>query len=188
MEILLGVCLGAGLSAACGFRVFVPLLVVSIAALSGHVTLASPFAWIGSYPALVVFGAATAFEVSAYYVPWLDNLLDAISTPAAVVAGIVLTASFVTGVSPLMRWTLAIIVGGGAAGTVQVATDAVRLASSVSTGGVGNPLVATGEIIGSTVLSLLAVAVPVVAGVVAFLVVFLIITVLFFRRRTPEAT
>ena len=55
MDTILSVCLGIGLSAACGFRVFVPLLVMSIANLSGHLTLAHGFDWIGTYPALITF-------------------------------------------------------------------------------------------------------------------------------------
>src|SRR6266404_3033095 len=105
METLLSICVGVGLSAACGFRVFVPLLVMSIAAASGHLTLAHGFEWIGSNPALVAFSVATVVEIAAYYIPWVDNLLDAIATPAAVIAGTLVTASMVTGTSPFLKWT-----------------------------------------------------------------------------------
>src|SRR2546430_1436977 len=116
MEILLTVCLGIGLSAACGFRVFVPMLIMSIASLSGHLSLAHGFEWIGSYPALVSFSVATCLEIAGYYVPWLDHLLDTMATPAAIVAGTIVTASMATEVSPLLKWSLAIIAGGGLAG------------------------------------------------------------------------
>src|SRR5207237_6409471 len=129
METLLSVCLGIGLSAACGFRVFVPLLVMSIAALSGHLTLAHGFEWIGTYPALIAFAVATCLEVGGYYIPWLDNLLDTIASPAAIIAGTIITASLITDVSPFLKWTLAIIAGGGAAGTVQGTTVVARGAS-----------------------------------------------------------
>src|SRR6266404_582426 len=98
METLLSICVGIGLSAACGFRVFVPLLVMSIAALSGHLTLAHGFEWIGSYPALVAFAVATCLEIAGYYIPWVDNLLDTIATPAAIIAGTIITAAMVTDV------------------------------------------------------------------------------------------
>src|SRR6266404_6194452 len=126
METVLSVCLGIGLSAACGFRVFVPLLVMSIAALSGHLTLAHGFEWIESYPALVAFSVATCLEVAGYYIPWVDHLLDTIATPAAIVAGTIITASMVTDMSPFLRWTLAAIAGGGAAGVVQGTTVLTR--------------------------------------------------------------
>src|ERR1043166_5372948 len=109
METLLSICVGIGLSAACGFRVFVPLLIMSIASMSGHLTLAHGFEWISSYPALLAFAVATCVEVAGYYIPWVDNLLDAIATPAAMVAGTLVTASMVADLSPFMKWTLAII-------------------------------------------------------------------------------
>src|SRR6266699_2021582 len=135
METLLSICVGIGLSAACGFRVFVPLLVMSIAALSGHLTLAHGFEWIGSYPALIALSVATCLEIAGYYIPWVDNLLDTISSPAAIIAGTLITASVITDLSPFLKWTLAIIAGGGAAGIVQGTTVVARGASSVGTGG-----------------------------------------------------
>src|SRR6266699_2109248 len=109
METLLSICVGIGLSAACGFRVFVPLLVMSIAALSGHLALAHGFEWIGSYPALVAFAVATCLEITGYYIPWVDHLLDTVATPAAIIAGTLVSASLVADVSPFLRWALAII-------------------------------------------------------------------------------
>ena len=108
-EIILAVGVGVSLSAACGFRIFVPMLAISIAARSGHLTLAGGFEWIGSWPAIVTFSVATALEIAAYYIPWLDNLLDTIATPAAAVAGIIVTAACVDGMSPLLKWSLAVV-------------------------------------------------------------------------------
>src|SRR6266446_2543792 len=104
METLLSIFVGIGLSAACGFRVFVPLLVMSIAAASGHLTLAQGFQWIGSYPALVAFSVATLLEIAGYYIPWVDHFLDAVATPAAIIAGTIVTASMVSGMSPFLKW------------------------------------------------------------------------------------
>src|SRR6267142_2150432 len=140
MQTLMSICLGIGLSAACGFRVFVPLLLMSIASLSGHLPLAHGFEWIGSYPALVAFSVATCLEIAGYYIPCVDNLLDTIATPAAILAGTLVTASMVADVTPLLKWTLAIIAGGGAAGIVQGTTMVARGASSAGTGGLANPL------------------------------------------------
>jgi hypothetical protein len=161
VDTALSVFIGIGLSAAVGFRIFVPFLIMSIAALSGNLDLAPGFDWVGTYYALIAFLVATVVEVLAYYIPWVDNVLDTVATPAAVVAGIVATAAVVTDMSPLLKWSLALIAGGGAAATVQAATVAVRGASSLTTGGIGNPVVATGELGGSTITSLLAIIVPV---------------------------
>jgi hypothetical protein len=165
MEILLSVLVGVGLSAACGFRIFVPPLVMSIAALSGHLTLVPGFEWIGTYPALLAFAVATILEIAGYYIPWVDHLLDLIASPAAVVAGIMVMASTVTGMSPLLRWALAIIAGGGIAGTIQAITGLTRLASAATTAGLGNPIVATVEAGGSIALSVMAIATPIIATV-----------------------
>jgi len=171
MEEVLSVCVGVGLAAACGFRIFVPLLIMSIAAASGHLTLAPSFQWIGSEYAVITFSVATALEITAYYVPWLDNLLDSIATPAAVVAGTIVTASMASGMSPYLQWTLAVIAGGGAAGLVQSATVVTRAASTATTGGLANFVVATGEwvlaLIMSLVLTLVVPAVAVSALIVA---------------------
>lgn len=160
METILSLCVGIGLSAACGFRVFVPLLVMSIAAYSGHLTLASGFQWIGSEAALIAFSIATALEIAGYFIPWFDHFLDVVATPAAIVAGTVVTASMVTEMSPFLRWTLAVIAGGGAAGLIQAGTVALRGVSLMGTGGLGNPAVATAELGGSLLTSIVALFSP----------------------------
>ena len=164
LDTLLSICLGVGLAAACGFRVFVPLLVTSLAAQTGHLTLSGSFEWIGSKPALLAFAAATVLEILAYYVPWIDNVLDLVAGPAAVVAGIVITASVINDVDPLTRWSLAVIAGGGAAAAVQGATTLARHVSSWTTAGIGNHLLSTGEAVGSFFLSALSLLAPLVAA------------------------
>ncbi|MGH7968635.1 MAG: DUF4126 domain-containing protein [Limisphaerales bacterium] len=187
MDILLGICVGIGLSAACGFRVFVPLLVMNIAALSGHLTLAHGFEWIGSYPALAAFSVATCLEIAGYYIPWVDHLLDTISTPAAIVAGTIVTASMVSNMSPFLKWTLAVIAGGGTAGLVQGATVLTRGASTLTTAGLGNPLLATIELSGAVVTSILAIVAPVVAVVLIAVVLVLCARTLFRKFHAPQA-
>ncbi len=173
METLLSIFIGISLSAAAGFRVFVPLLVMSIAANTGHLTLTPGFEWIGTTPALIAFSVATLLEVLAYYIPFVDNLLDAIATPAAVVAGVVLTASTVTGLNPFLSWSLAIIAGGGVAATVQSVTGVTRLASTSSTGGLANPAVSTVELGSAAFLSALAIFLPVLGIIfVAIILIF----------------
>jgi hypothetical protein len=163
LEVILSVLVGVSLSAACGFRIFVPLLVISIASKTAHLTLSPGFDWMGSWPALIAFSVATGLEITAYYIPWLDNLLDSIATPAAVVAGVIVTAACIGDMSPFLKWTLAVVAGGGAAGVVQTMTVAARTTSTTLTGGLGNSVVATAENAGSLVMSVLAVLVPIAA-------------------------
>jgi len=172
METFLSLLVGVGLSSACGFRLFVPLLVLSIASRTGHLHLAAGFEWMGSTPALIAFATATALEIAAYYVPWVDNLLDTVASPAAVIAGTLVTASLVTDMSPFLKWTLAVIAGGGIAGLVQGTTVIARGASSAGTGGLANPLLATAELGGSLATSILSLVAPVlvVLAVATFLI------------------
>jgi hypothetical protein len=189
VETLLSISLGLALSAACGFRVFVPLLVLGAGAASGQVALTEGFGWLGSEPALIALTVATLLEIAAYYIPWVDNLLDTVATPVAVVAGVVVTASVVTDMDPLLRWGLAVVAGGGIAGTLQTSTTLSRAGSTVATGGLGNPLVATGELLGAAGVSLAAVFVPVLAFALAIaLLVVLAARAWRRRRRTTVAT
>jgi hypothetical protein len=184
-EIVLSLALGIGLSAACGFRIFVPFLVMSAAAQSGYLELADSWTWIGSTPALLVFALATVLEIVAYYIPWLDNLLDTVATPAAVVAGVVATASVITDMSPLMTWTLAAIAGGGAAALVQTGTVLLRSISSTATLGAGNFVVASAEAAGAVGTSLLALVLPLVTLALVVLLMLWVWRRLRPRRATP---
>ncbi|MBV8744511.1 MAG: DUF4126 domain-containing protein, partial [Xanthobacteraceae bacterium] len=112
-ELPLSIVLGVGLAAATGFRVFLPMLIVGAAAYFGHLPLSDSFAWLGTAPALTMLSVATAVEILAYYIPGLDNVLDTIATPAALVAGTIVSAAVMTDVSPMVKWTAAIIAGGG---------------------------------------------------------------------------
>lgn len=160
METLLAIAVGVGLSAACGFRVFVPLLALNLASLSGHLSLSPECAWMGSHYATIVFATATVAEVLAYYLPWVDHLLDVVATPAAVLAGTITTASVVTDISPFLKWPLALIAGGGIAGLVQGGTVLLRATSALTTAGAGNPVVAAVEVGASIIIALLALLVP----------------------------
>jgi Domain of unknown function (DUF4126) len=172
MELLTSLALGIGLSACCGFRIFVPMLVTNIAALSGHYHFGHDFAWMGTMTAFYIFASATVLEIIGYYIPWFDNLLDSIATPASIIAGTILTTSFLGGdISPIMKWVLGFLIGGGSAGVVQLGTTATRLASTVTTAGFGNIVIATIENVLSVVFSILSVFLPVLLGVGAVLLV-----------------
>lgn len=163
IEMVLSVFVGLGLSAAAGFRVFVPLLVVSLASRIGALDLSPEFAWVSSTPAVIAFAVATIAELGAYYLPFVDNFLDAITSPLAVVAGTVLTAAVVTDIDPFFKWTMAIIAGGGMAGMVQAKTVVARGVSSMTTAGMANPVLSTVEFGGSLVASVVTIMMPFVA-------------------------
>lgn len=182
MEVLFSILVGLALAAACGFRIFIPPLILCLAARGGHLELGQSFGWMASDAALIAFAVATVLEIAGYYIPWVDNLLDAVATPTAVVAGVVVSASAFTDVSPFLQWTLAILAGGGSAAVFQGITATARQISSLSTGGLGNPLLATVEAAGSALLSVLAVTLPLLAILVVAGLLYFGVRRLLFRR------
>lgn len=173
LDTLIEVLLGISLSVAAGFRVFVPLLVLSGASVMAHLNLPTDFDWLETPQALVVFAIACTLEIMGYYVPWLDHLLDIVSTPAAIIAGTVVAASLTPDINPIAQWTLALIAGGGAAGLTKGMMNLFRLTSTAASGGLTNPILATIELVLAVTLSVLAVTVPLVAG--ALLLILLIV-------------
>jgi hypothetical protein len=187
MQGLMAFFVGIGLSATCGFRIFVPLLGMSIAHHAGQITLTGGFEWIGSWPATIAFAVATVVEIAAYYIPWVDNLLDTIAAPAAVVAGTIATASMVGDMAPLLRWPLALIAGGGVAGLVHFSSAMVRGTSSATTAGLGNPAVSTGELLAAVAGTIISIALPVVAAILVAVTVVIIFRRIFRRREKSGA-
>ena len=188
---------GVGLAAACGFRVFVPLFIASIAANTGMELdflggfnleeVLGEHHWLGSTPVMIMLGVATVVEVASYYVPWLDNALDTIATPLAVAAGTVISGTMLPEFmgDGSFKWAVAMIAGGGTAGVVQGATVITRGTSSATTGGIGNPAISTAELGGSVLTAVLAVLIPLLAGVLVLLLLYFTIRTVFryFKRR-----
>ena len=183
LEWIMSACIGVGLAACCGFRVFVPLLIASAATKLGIVGTMPDFEWIGSWPALLGLTVATVFEVGAYYIPWLDNALDILATPTSIIAGTLLSTSFLHIDNPVLHWGLGLILGGSSAGIVQAGTSLLRLGSTTTTGGAANPIVATGENVASIGLSLFSILLPLIAIVIIALVLIFILGRLVARRK-----
>jgi hypothetical protein len=179
-DLAMSVVLGVGLAAATGFRLFLPMLILSVAAYAGHVSLSESFAWLGTPAAMIMLGTAAIAEAAAFYVPGVDNLLDTLVTPGAVVAGTVVSAAVITDLPPMLKWTAAVIAGGGVAGITQATTAMVRAKSTVLTGGLGNPIIATAELGGALLISLLALAAPLAALAVVVLLIWFALRL--FRR------
>ena len=173
MELAFSLLLGIGLSAATGLRIFIPALLASMAVHQGVVDPGEGFAWIGTYPAMITFGVATLVEVGAYYVPWVDNALDTIAGPGAVLAGGLIATSVIDIESDALRWILGMIAGGSSAGLVQTGTTLLRATSTATTGGLANPVVSTGEAVGAFSLAGLSILAPIIAvALLALLVAF----------------
>jgi hypothetical protein len=176
-ETLISICLGIGLAASVGFRVFLPLFALSLAAYFNVWELNESWQWIGSTAALVTLGVATLVEIFAYFIPYVDNLLDSIAIPLAAIAGTAVMVSTVADLSPAITWALAIIAGGGTAAAISSASGATRLTSTATTAGIANPLVSTVETGTSIVMAVVSIFIPVVAFVLVILLIFIIFKV-----------
>ena len=181
---LLPVFLGIGLSAACGLRVFLPVFAVSLLSYFGKIPLSENFQWLATMPALITFGLATLLEIIAYYIPWLDHVLDSVTIPSSIAGGAMLLASVNPELEPLLKWTLALVAGGGTAGIISVGTAATRLKSTAVSGGATNFIVATLENAGSLTLTVLAVLVPVLAGMIVLVFLYFCVQLIRKVKRT----
>ena len=173
LEIILSLSLGLGLAAACGFRIFIPPLMMGVGSRFDLYDLEGSFIWVGEDWAIAVFAIATLLEIGGYYVPWIDNLLDTVATPAAVIGGIFVTSASLEGdVDPSLQWILATIAGGSTAGVIQLGTVATRAVSTGVTGGLANPVVSTLEALASVICILLSFFLAIVIPFVLILLIW----------------
>ena len=177
---ILSAFIGIGLAAASGFRVFLPMFAVSLASYMGWIPMNEHFLWLAGLPTLITTGIATIVEILAYYIPYVDHLLDALSVPLATVAGSVMFASQFTDLGTFPTWALALIAGGGTAAAISSGFAGTRAASTATTGGLGNSVVATTETAGAGIMSVLALAAPIIAAIIA---IALVIVVFIFGRK-----
>ncbi len=185
-SLIIAAFMGISLAAASGFRVFLPPFILSLAVRADFIDIdlvGTQFEFFTSTPSIILLGIATIAEFAAYYAPWIDSLLDAIATPAAVIAGIGVTAISLEGSEPVVQWAIAIIAGGGMSATIQSATVATRGISSTFTLGVANPVVATGENVASVALTIIAILAPILAILLAAILALLLI-----RRRITKSS
>ncbi|GAA4944483.1 DUF4126 domain-containing protein [Algibacter agarivorans] len=174
IETIISICLGVGLSASVGFRVFLPLFALSLASYFDVWLLNESWQWIGSSTALIILGVATLVEIFAYFIPYIDNVLDSIAVPLAALAGTAILQSTVADLSPVITWSLAIIAGGGTAAAIAGTSSTTRLASTVTTGGLGNPIVSMVETGTSLVMSVVSIFLPILAGILVIFILFVI--------------
>ena len=172
---ILSMCIGLGLAAATGFRVFLPFFIVSLCSYLNWIPMQESWSWLGSLTALVLFGTAMVFEILAYYIPFIDNILDTIAVPLSAVAGTLLFSSQFSESNEVIKWGLGIIAGGGTAATISTGISGLRALSSTTTAGVGNPVVATVENAGATTMSALALILPIIAFTLVVIIIFLMI-------------
>ena len=175
IDILVASSLGLGLAAASGFRVFIPPFLYGLFLRLDMVPISIPMTgiseWMASDIGLIILGVAMIVEILGYYVPWIDNLLDTIASPAAIIAGVMMMSSTLSDTHPALQWGASIIAGGGVSGTVQIGTVATRAVSTATTGGLANPIVSTIEAGACIVCTILAILLPIIALLLVIILV-----------------
>lgn len=183
-ETLVSIFLGIGLAASVGFRIFLPLFALSLAAYFNVWELNDSWQWIGSLAAVITLGVATVVEIFAYFIPWVDNLLDSVAVPMAAIAGTAVMVSTVANLDPLITWTLAIIAGGGTATAIKSTSAAGRITSSATTGGLGNPVFGLVETGTAAVMTAASIFMPLLAAILVIIILFLIFRI--YRKLRPK--
>ena len=172
VQILLSLSLGLGLAAACGFRVFIPPLMMGVGSRLDLYKLEGSFVWVDDTWAIAIFAVATLLEIGGYFIPWIDNLLDAVATPAAIIGGIFVTSASLEGeLDPSAQWTLSVIAGGSVSGVIQLGTVATRAISTGTTGGLANPIISLLEAVASILCILISLF---LVAIIPIVIIFLI--------------
>jgi len=183
-ETIISIFLGVGLAASVGFRVFLPLFALSLASYFGVWDLNENWEWIGSLAAVITLGVATVVEIFAYFIPWVDNLLDSLAIPLAAIAGTAVMVSTVANLDPVVTWSLAIIAGGGTATAIKGASATNRVTSTVTTGGLANPVVSTIETGTAMVVTAASIFAPILAAVLVIIILIIIFAI--YRKLRPR--
>lgn len=155
-----------GLSASAGLNAYLPLLIVAVCTRLGLFELNAPFDVMGSWWVIGALVVLTLIEVFVDKIPAVDTANDVINTVIRPAAGAVLfaaSANVVTDISPVLSLVLGLLTAGG----VHAAKTMARPAVTVTTAGVGNPVVSTLEDLLAAVTSLLAVLLPWLAAIIA---------------------
>ncbi len=174
--------LGLGLASATGLRTFLPLLMLALAArfeMFG-VRLIDQMDWLVSWPAIAALGTATAAEFAGDKVPAIDHALNAIGYVTRPVAGAVAAGSVFWGVDPAAAAIAGIIVGAPAALAFNAAQTGVRVGSTATTAGFGNPVVSVIEDFLAFVTVMVAFLAPILIPIV--MVVFAVLVFRLARR------
>ncbi|HST91166.1 MAG TPA: DUF4126 domain-containing protein [Brevundimonas sp.] len=135
--------LGLGLASATGLRTFLPLLMLALAArfeMFG-VRLIDQMDWLVSWPAIAALSTAAVAEFAGDKIPAVDHALNAVGYVSRPVAGALAAGSVFWAVDPAAAAIAGLIVGAPAALAFNAAQTGVRVGSTATTGGLGNPVV-----------------------------------------------
>jgi hypothetical protein len=175
-----------GLSISAGLNAYIPLLVLSlIAKFTDLIELQSPWDALTSWWVIGILVFLSMIEFFTDKIPAINHLNDVVQTFVRPVAGAIVFAAStsVADVNPVLAMAAGLLVAGGVH-TVKSAT--VRPAVTATTGGTGNVPVSIVEDIVSTVLSFMAIIIPIFIAGIIILFTLLIVWWLWRRARREE--
>ncbi|MDQ3003864.1 MAG: DUF4126 domain-containing protein [Chloroflexota bacterium] len=188
MDLLTGIFTAFGLSASAGLNAYIPLLIVGlIGRYTELMKLNAPWDTLSNPWIILMLSGLVIVEMLADKLPAVNHLNDLIQTlirPAAGAVAFAASANVVTDVSPVLALACGLLV----AGSVHVAkAGAVRPMVTATTAGAGNIPVSIAEDIVATVLSILAIVLPILVGTLMVVLAAFIIWWLY-RRSNKETT
>jgi hypothetical protein len=188
MELLTGIFTAFGLSASAGLNAYIPLLLVGLLAkYTDLIHLNQPWDTLANPWIILLLCVLVIIEMLADKIPAVNHINDLIQTlirPAAGAIAFAASANVVTEVSPVLALAAGLLV----AGTVHVAkAGAVRPMVTATTGGAGNIPVSIAEDVVSTVLSFLAIVLPILVGTLMIVLAAFIIYWLYRRSNRPAS-
>lgn len=165
LDMITPVFLGISLSAACGLRALIPVLVFGVAVAAGHISPSSGFAWIGSSAALAAFAALAGAELFASFTEKAGRLFDLAATPIAMLVGSLLAMAAFRDVDVLVGTLVPLIIGVGIAGPSQSLVGLMRARFVAASGRKGRAVAGLAEASGALLLAALGVLAPLAGGV-----------------------
>lgn len=192
MDLIFSIALGVVLSAAAGFRAFLPMFLLGLLQrydLMGGYSLGPNFQWLGTDHAMAALSVATIVEVAADKVPALDHALDVLMTFVRPAAGCVSVLAVLSPQDPVVAYVVGIALAGGATLPIHLGKSLLRVGTNAVTGGVSAPALSAAEDLSAGLAVVLAVIVPVCAVLLG--IASLLVALWFWRRlkrKRAEAT
>lgn len=188
MDVLSGIFSAFGLSASAGLNAYIPLLVVSLLGrYTSLINLSSPWDTLTNGWIIGLLVALSAIEFFADKAPIVNHLNDAIQTfvrPAAGAVAFAASTQVIDGINPVVALAAGLLI----AGTVHVAKAGVmRPAVTSVSGGTANVAVGLVEDVAAISVSLIAVLIPVIIGIVFIPLLALVIWLLLRRANRNSA-
>ena len=187
MDALTGILSAFGLATSAGLNAYIPLLVIALVArYTDLIELNEPWDTLTSGWIIGLLFVLVLVEFFADKFPAVNHINDIVQTFVRPTAGAIVfaaSADVITDIHPVLALACGVLLAGG---VHAVKSLAVRPAVTATTGGVANTPVSLLEDFISTVLSILAIVIPVVVGIILLVVFFLILWRVWQRQKMKD--